>query len=152
MIDTIVLRLHDLNLHKDIYDLQCRPNFNTIHKKRKILDFRDVSERPAEVVRDIIKYGDSGTEKTSSLRGRFEIPSSHYNVNFAIDEDRDLIEWNFSLPKYFYGNNIAQFVRPVSDKRFIMGVDYRFSAQQEYLFDRLKRAIIIFFEENFHGL
>lgn len=152
MIDTIVLRLHDLNLHKDIYDLQCRPSFNTIHRKRKVLEFRNISDLPAEVVRDVIQYGDSGTEKTASLRGKFNIPSSHYNVNFAINEDKDFIEWNFSIPKYFYGNNIAQFVRPVSDKRFIMGVDYRFCEQQKYLFDRLSRAIDIFFDENFHGL
>lgn len=152
MIDTIVLRLHDLNLHKDIYDLQCRPSFNTIHRKRKVLKFQDIADLPAHTVRDIIQYGDSGDDKSAGLRGKFNISSSHYNVNFWINEDKDFLEWNFSLPKYFYGNNIAQFVRPVSDKRFIMGVDYRFSEQMKILHNRLFRAIDLFFEENFHGL
>ncbi|MHB8131651.1 MAG: phage/plasmid replication domain-containing protein [Mobilitalea sp.] len=149
MIDTVVLRLHDLNTHKDIYDLLNRPDFNTVHKKSKVLNFERIEGLPAHVVRDIVHYGDSGSEQSRGVNGKIQSPSSHYKVYFNINDDKDYVEFNYSIPKYFYGNNIAQFVKPVSDKSFVYGNDKKFNVQKKHVFNRLITAINYFFKDNF---
>lgn len=149
MIDTIVIRLHDLKVHADIHNYLSNPNFTTIHKRIRVLEHKDIKDLDPFIQRDIIDYGDTGTSKTQAIRGKMHIASSHYYVAYNVNVDKNYIEWNFSLPKYFYGNNVAQFIRPVTEKKFIRGVDYNFCNQQAYLFQRLMMAIDRFFKENY---
>ena len=149
MIDTIVIRLHDLTIHKEIYDYLSNPNFSTIHKSKRVIDFLELKHLTPLVQQDYIQFGDSGSEVTLGLRGKFHIESSHYYVAFNIENQKDYIEFNFSIPKFFYGNNIAQFVRPVTEKKFIRGIDYLWRTQAEALYDRLMIAIGRFFKERF---
>lgn len=145
MIDTIVLRLHDLTLHKDIYDFLSHPNFNTIHKSKRVLDFQELKHLTPLVQQDYLQFGDSGNEVTLGIRGKVFVKSSNYYVAFSIENQKDYIEFNFSLPKFFYGNNIAQFIRPVTEKKFIRGYDYLWKTQQACVYDRFTMAIVRFF-------
>ena len=103
------------------------------------------------VQRDYIQYGDSGTEKSRSLSGKIHVPSSHYNIVYIINDDKEYIDFNVSIPKYLYGNNIAQFVRPVTEPRFKLYRDSKFMNQKKILFQRLMQFIDDFFEINFPG-
>jgi hypothetical protein len=149
MIDTVVLRLSNLKTHHDIYSALSRPGFNTVFKKSKHLDFKEIEDHMAGYVRSVVNYGDTGKEFTESLRGKVHIPSSHYYVAFSINDSKDYIEFNFSIPKYLWGNNVAQFVRSVKNKAFVAGLDYKWTEQTKIVFSRLVRFINMFFENNF---
>lgn len=149
MIDTIGLRLHDLNLHKDIYDFLMRQNFTTVHIGSKFLEWKEIENMNPTLQRDYIQYGDTGSEKTRALFGKIHVPSSHYNITYIINDDKEYIDFNLSIPKYLYGNNIAQFVRPVTEAKFRSYIDSKFMNQKRILFKRMIQFIDDFFEFNF---
>ncbi len=103
MIDTIVIRLHNLRQYENIADTLLKKNEGVTikdivdpHKKTALIQFKEV------------EYGDSG--KTVSLYTNKILTSSHYYLAYRIDMRRDFIDFNFSIPKYLYGTNIKQFV------------------------------------------
>ena len=149
MIDTIVLRLHDLTYHYKIQSWLSNPSFSATVRKTKYLPFTEIKGSTANYARDTMLYGDSGIERLKSLRGNVHIPSSHYYLAFNIDNDKDYIEFNFSIPKYLYGNNVAQFIMSVKAKKFMMGLHYQYNEQHKYLYSRLIKFINHFFDENF---
>jgi hypothetical protein len=110
---------------------------------------KNVEDYSPGVLIDVVHHGDSGKEVTKSIRGKIHIRSSHYYVIFSLDIANNYIEFNFSIPKYFYGNNIAQFIRPVDDLRFNMGIDFHFNKQRDILYKRLNTALNRFFREAF---
>lgn len=107
MIDTIVLRIHNIDKYPQLYAQYIAPS-----KKRKT-----VSE--AWVDEDIIKssksnkvhafiYHDTDKFLPITCRSSIGLPSSHYEVLAAIRNN--YLEFNFSIPKYLYGNNVMQFI------------------------------------------
>src|SRR5690606_7626546 len=81
------------------------------------------------------------------VRGQINTASSDYRVNFTINENADAITFNLSIPKYFFGTNVAQFVPQVYSKRyqerlFSMRSWY---TQTSFLYQRIIEFIYTFF-------
>ena len=149
MIDTVVLRLHDLDIHKDIYSYLCQASANSTAKKRRHTPFQNVADLNAEMVRDVVHYGDSGKELMLSVRDYIQSPSSHYFVLYSINEVRGFIEFNFSVPKYLYGQNVAQFIFDQRQRDFSFGRDKEWKEQKKYSWTLFQNFIIKFFNDNF---
>ena len=68
--------------------------------------------------------------------------SGHYFLNAFINKERDFIELNFSIPKYYLGTNVLQFVNHHWDKNFTFyqnsSLKYNLSTAHARLFQFLK--------------
>lgn len=68
---------------------------------------------------DIVRYAiDHASGKSFEMGYRNFIRSSNYNLTYRIEYARDFIEFNLSVPKYLWGNNILQFVPHSNDLDF----------------------------------
>ncbi|MDX9791465.1 MAG: hypothetical protein RBT61_11590 [Candidatus Kapabacteria bacterium] len=83
------------------------------------------------------------------VRGQIETASSDYRVNFSISENMDAITFNLSIPKYFFGNNVAQFVPQIYSERYQRRLltMRAFATQIEFLYQRLLEFILTFFDD-----
>lgn len=52
------------------------------------------------------------------VHGNITTASSDSSCKFSINENSDSLKFELSIPKYFYGHNIAQFVPNVESKRY----------------------------------
>ena len=104
MIDTIVLRIHNLEskyLHLANYLKQ-------LNTKDYVSKFK--SSTDSDLSESNIFFSDTKRILTLSHRSSINLPSSHYSISFQINDERDFIEFNFSIPKLLYSNNVMQFV------------------------------------------
>lgn len=83
------------------------------------------------------------------VNGKIEAPSSDYRVIFSINENMDAITFSLSIPKYFYGTNIAQFVPQVNSKRYQEKLFSMrtFRTQTEILHQRIIEFLYTFFDD-----
>ncbi|WP_430814640.1 phage/plasmid replication domain-containing protein [Carboxylicivirga sp. RSCT41] len=115
MIDTIVLRIHNINQYPEAIDALIKEGegeyYSTIdnpHNKEVVdCDTGEISNAPHLQIRQIY-YSD--TDKTYTLYRNKTLTSSHYYLGYRISLDKDFVEFNFSIPKYLYGTNLKQFV------------------------------------------
>lgn len=146
MIDTIVLRFHGitnryhndkLNSHYDLAKYLDKPKEDSEIHYTKAYNLKFIEKLPNEYKVDYIKYG-NGELKTflKAHRAKLEVDSSHYLCTYVINWQRDFIEFNFSIPKFLYGNNVGQFVNTISDKDYFAGVSYKFEHQMEKVYER----------------
>lgn len=116
MIDTIVLRIHNLNKNRRIVEqLRARGTGSTLYDirdpHRKYFDSETglVYDKPDDFMQiKLMEYGDTG--KTQVFYKDKILTSSHYYLGYQIRNDRDYVEFNFSIPKFIYGTNLVQFV------------------------------------------
>lgn len=109
MIDTIVIRIHNFESKYSSYvkSLKALSENNTdVIKYNTTSAFKDN-------VKAYQYYADTDKVRFLSFRNNLYVPSSHYNINYNVNYERDHIEINLSIPKYYYGTNIFQFI----DKR-----------------------------------
>lgn len=104
MIDTIVLRIHHV---KDKYDHLIK-YLEQINTKGYVKKFHHQGLQDKS--KTSIMYGDTGNVMDLTHRSSINIASSHYSISFFINEQRDFIELNFSIPKLVYTTNVMQFV------------------------------------------
>lgn len=66
------------------------------------------------------------------FNGFYTIPSSNYNINFSYDREKDKIMFNLSIPKYYQGNNIYQYIVDSHYPEFNIQL-YKYENQLEYI-------------------
>ena len=97
----------------------------------------------------LIDNHDRGEMFFFPVSGNIQTASSDYRTKFKISENSDSIEFELSIPKYFYNHNIAQFVPNIDSKRY---KDNPFSIREFYgqtdlLHQRLIEFIYTFFSD-----
>lgn len=135
MIDTIVIRIKNVSKYKWITE-----QYNNPQKRKGSItetfvskETRELSER---VLDHTLVYHDTNKHLLLNHRGNNIIPSSHYSLAYCLNNNKDYLEFNFSIPKYLYANNVMQFIN-MADQ----------SASVQFL--ELIRFIHIFLRDNF---
>jgi len=138
MIDTISLQLSDLKKHEVLVN-QLRihhSGFRKFDAKGKLLNHEfllpEVSMR--------------GKEKITFRV--LNTASSHYKIICVVDHHKDCVTFSFSIPKYFYGHNIAQAVQNPNEPKF----NFTMKEWEDIAslgFERLWSYVLTFFDEQF---
>lgn len=152
MIDTIVLKLHDLEKHKHISEFLFVEELdgNTkYHTEIPIQDAEGFIKKASTFKFQWLKFYDTGNDMTLRHFNKKHVPSSHYNIAYSIDWEKDVISFNLSIPKYLYGNNIAQFVKNVNDPNFVLGLAKDLDYHSKYLYERIISFVKYFFQSEF---
>jgi hypothetical protein len=122
MIDTIVLRLHNVKQYPEVLKKLRKEDKGTAYFNRENPHNNETIDKETGEIFDKdsylqvkqIEFSDTG--KTWTLYKNKVLTSSHYYLSYRIDFQRDLLEFNFSIPKYIYGTNIVQFIPHLTEK------------------------------------
>jgi len=123
MVDTIVIRIHDLRKHHELVRF-VNLNFKGSSKHSAIIPKEDVDEiRKSPIADDkfIVDYFRNSKTGTHIIHYKSQErlnTSGHYYFHAFENRDRDFLEFNFSVPKYKWGTNILHFARHMWDKEF----------------------------------
>lgn len=109
MIDTIVLRIHNLKKKYDAYG----KSLKVLSQDDKEVIKYNTSEMFKGNVQAYQYYADTDKVRFLSVRNTVYLPSSHYNIGYSLNYERDYLEINLSIPKFYFGTNVFQF----TDKR-----------------------------------
>lgn len=89
----------------------------------------------------------------SYAKGQVRTPSSISYVRFVLNPNAGFIQFEFSIPKYLYGNSLAQFI-PQANSVYMQEysiMDLKsFAFQRDILYPRLRKFIHRFFEDLCH--
>ena len=123
MIDTVVLRIHDVKKYRSIVktiDLLNKKGHTTQSAKVDGKEFRKLMDNGHKLGEslEILKMNGSGEFLVKTKFVKHAGASSHYNLAWAINYTANFIELNFSIPKYVYGSNILMFVDHLGDRSF----------------------------------
>lgn len=167
MVDTIKLRLSDLEKHQAVYN-HSRNNKDVItfdYVPKKKIHGQDVESWGSDKGERMLQYGsliehaEVEYSETTNKVERFKShnrwnPSSHYAVRSFVNKSRDCIVWEFSIPKYFYGTNIIQAVQNPLERDFIFARDITdtLAYQRRNFFYRLIAYIEAFFKKEYAGI
>lgn len=164
MVDTVKIRLGDLVKHAAIYN-HCRNNKDVITydyiERNKNPYVNEYTDDPTPLFQYGMLIEHAEVEYCESKRklerfkshSRFN-PSSHYTVRTFVNKSRNHIEWEFSIPKYFYGTNIIQAVRNPLERDFVLlrGSTDTLRYQRDHFFPRLLQFIEAFFAQEYPGI
>jgi hypothetical protein len=124
MIDTIILRLHDLNKYKELIKGIGLNRNNGYTKSIGEVDTAEVVRlrnmgygKPKDLI-SILQINKSGEFLVKTEFGKQVNSSNHYAFTYFIDWTNDLIEFNFSIPKYRYGSNVLMYLEHIGDRDF----------------------------------
>ncbi|MGN6437527.1 MAG: phage/plasmid replication domain-containing protein [Agriterribacter sp.] len=119
MIDTIVIRIHNINNYPLL-----KEQFYVPSKEKNTYTEALVHEDTGEIVENTFHHGFvyHDSERFISLRHRSStyIASSHYNLSYLLDSTKGYLEFNFSIPKYEFGTNVLQFINLFNQDESIM--------------------------------
>lgn len=160
MIDSIVLCIHSLHEYPEIIKRLRKTGEGTSYFERENPHKEDlVDPETGEIVdKDSylrlseIEFSDNG--KVWTLYRNKVKTKSHYYLGYRVDMKRDLVEFNFSIPKYLYGTNLKQFIPHSNEKFHNFPVDllYTMEFHQSNTFDWLMLFIDKFILEWFEGI
>jgi hypothetical protein len=94
-------------------------------------------------------YADHEKEHNLNVRGKYSLTSQSYDVIFKININAGYIEFSFSIPKYLFGHQLAQFIPQINSKEFLKSTykNHSFDYQSKLLFNRLTLFIDHFFND-----
>ena len=124
MVDTIIIRVHDLRKHRDLINF-VNINFKGSSKHTAIVPIEDAEElRKSPLMDDKLMVDYFRNTKTGTHLVRYKSQdrlntSGHYYFHAFENRDKDYLEFNFSVPKYKWGTNILVFARHMWDKEFV---------------------------------
>jgi len=154
MVDTIIIRVHDLKKHKDLLHY-VNLNFkgtskNTVYIPKS--EHENLSKSPLADEKFIIDY--FRNEKTGIHLVRYKSQerlnnSGHYYFHAFENRDRDFLEFNFSIPKYIFGTNILMHVEHLENKNFQYSNGQSFDYNIKRSYDLLISFINRFFKTEF---
>ncbi|NHN25844.1 hypothetical protein FIA58_009175 [Flavobacterium jejuense] len=83
------------------------------------------------------------------VHGNITTASSDSSCKFSVNENTDTLKFELSIPKYFYGHNIAQFVPNIESERYRKNPFFirEFEGQLKDLRIRLVEFISTFFQD-----
>ena len=154
MVDTIVIRVHDLKKHKHLSHY-VNVNFKGTSKSTVYIpksEYENLSKSPLVDEKFIIDY--YRNEKTGIHLVRYKSQerlnnSGHYYFHAFENRDRDFLEFNFSIPKYKFGTNILMFVEHIWNKNFQYYYNQSLDYNLKHSYDLLISFIIRFFKSEF---
>lgn len=138
MIDTISLELHGTKKYEVIVNLL------RITKG----GYKKYDGRGTTLDHEILMPETSRHAKEKFMYKIKDVASSHYKIIISVDWFNDVIKWNFSIPKYFYGHNIAQSIQNVNEPKFNFTA-HSFNEIVDLGHERLWSYIITFFDNEF---
>lgn len=150
MLDTVEFRVHDLRQHiklAEYLDRKTTGKGKTVTLKESEDDF---SVKQKIIHKKYITFHDTGN--VHQVAHFNELKSSHYNIAYCIDYQRDLIRFNVSVPKYVFGVNIIHFNTPPSSKFFSAFHHSTIEHNLDEAYDRLKYFLEKFFAAEFGGV
>lgn len=146
MIDTIIIKVHNIEANLIIVNhiWGAKGAFTKSEKNISDVDFADFKQKQ-------IFFKNLDQNKTvSSMPFTTHVYSSintdHYSVASRINYVQDFIEFNFSIPKYMYGHNIAQFVPP---NKNIAAFNENYLKNAETVYNHIFKFLDVFFVSNF---
>jgi len=107
MIDTIVLRIHNLEKYSRLVDY--------ILEDRKGVSHGMAMEKDITALRFRYIHFTETNNSMMSYRTYIKTPSHNYDVMIALVQFRDYIEISLSVPKFLYGNNVLMFTKHHQD-------------------------------------
>lgn len=156
MVDTIIMRVHDLRKHEQLVK-ELETNFKGTTKNTALL-----TEEESQLLqncqtlnqKDFIKFFYNA--KDDNLLVHYSTQeklnsSGHYYLNAFVNYDRDYIEFNFSVPKYLFGTNIMMFCEHHWNRDFNFSLNSSFVYNLKCTYDRLLKFIPSFFNKEFVG-
>ena len=111
MIDTITIRVHDLVRHEKLMARLSRFNDGMSIMDKMVEPHNHDSFTKLQYLR----FNDTGKQKMF-YKNKLHFPSSHYNLNYSIQSDRDFMQFEFSIPKLIHGSNVFQFLTHKDEK------------------------------------
>lgn len=112
MVDSIVFRIHDLLTHERLVAYLHKMD-RGMSKTRKVLEEEEFDPVKASRMVNYFKDHAKGNSFPEWYKGF--LSSGHYDIVYRINYAGDFIEFNFSLPKYEFGNNLLQLVDHFND-------------------------------------
>lgn len=153
MVDTLVLRVHDLRKHKELVKyvnmhFKGTEKYTSEIPKKKMDELRKQNVDEKEII-DYFRTSRIGTHLIRYKRQKKVNNSGNYFFQAYENKDRDFLEFSFSIPKYIYGTNIFQFVSHIWHKSFVYYQNSKLKFNLNTSFERLIRFIQIFFKTEF---
>ncbi|MFT3679208.1 MAG: phage/plasmid replication protein [Ferruginibacter sp.] len=109
MIDTVVLKIHNIDKYPKIYEQYYNPQ-----QKKGSITQAYVNEDTGEITEDTFLaahiFHDSNRVLPTVHRNTLNIASSHYSLSYLLNPAQNCLEFNFSIPKYVYSTNVIQFI------------------------------------------
>lgn len=143
MIDTVIIRLHNLKKYERLLKLLERENRNGQTREIGTVDIEELNRikkaghRKAKQILHILKLNRTGEFLVKTQRGKRHHSSGHYEFSYQANLDRDYLEMNFSIPKFVHGTNVLMYVEHAGD------VHHKWT--ENNLFDyNVKRAPMLF--------
>jgi hypothetical protein len=144
MIDTIVLRVHNLGKYDPLIRWLNLQRNSGIKLKNATVDEKEF-ERIEKMKHfspttrlDIMEFTGSGEYLIKTQISKMVSTSGHYAFTYRIDYTRDFMELNFSIPKYRYGTNVFMYVEHIRNRDF----KYYQHSTLEYNLDEAPKKII----------
>jgi len=151
MVDTIIFRIHDLQRHDKLLNFLSDMATGGSIKRRKY------GSEPYEPKKDyFIKdyYKDVATGREIEVGQKLTFESSyHYDAVYFVRKEPEpgYIEINFSMPKYWFGNNIAQLVDHYQDTDYFHVRNNDFWDCKKQAFKRFAQVLNHFIATNLGG-
>lgn len=109
MIDTIVLRIHNIDKYRIIYEQFYRPQKEKGQVTQALVDKSTGELKQVDYVYQLV-YHDTDRFLPLMHRSSKYVASSHYQLSYLVNTQKNFLEFNFSIPKYVWGTNVMQFV------------------------------------------
>jgi hypothetical protein len=154
MVDTIILRVHDLRKHKALCDY-INQNFNGTSMHSAYLTKEDADTiRNSETIdgKMFIDYFWNSKSGTHLIRFKSQKKlnsSQHYYFHVFENFDKNYLEFNFSIPKYVYGTNVLMFCEHVWSRDFIYVRNSSLEYNLKRSYDLVSKFILTFFKREF---
>ena len=154
MIDTVVIRVHNLRKHHELVKF-VNLNFKGTSKNTMIIPKNEADEFTKspfvdeKLMIDYFRNSESGTHLVRYKSQKKLNNSGHYYLNAFENRDKDFLEFNFSIPKYLYGTNIKLFVEHHMDKNFTYYQNKSLEYNLNLSYTRLMNFIRHFFKAEF---
>lgn len=149
MIDTVVFTLHDLKYHKAIADtLYQRHNQTGVTRLQKVSDSE--KEKPSLKLVDYTYFHETENEVLNCYWDK--IPSHNYDIAFKLDFNKDRIEFNCSIPKYYYRTNVFLLTPEFNSPDYHQFRDSGILHQLQSMYPLLKNFFLRFFKDQFDEL
>lgn len=134
----VMSKEYEINSTEDINDIvSCK----TSAQKNHFFSHNTVKFQSDEFVK----------ERTANLYGKYRVRSSESEVTYSLNYEGGFMDFEFSIPKYLYGHNLAQFLPQCDSKVFYKNKERieNWNSQKHLLFKRLEKFIYLFLQDLF---
>lgn len=150
MIDTVEFRVHGIQLHLKLAEFLDRKTTGTGKTVTLRESEDDFSVQQKIIHKKYIQFHDTGA--LHQVAHFNELKSSHYNIAYCIDYQRDFIRFNVSIPKYAFGVNIIHYNTPPTAPGFSAYHHSTIEINLAESYDRLRHFLKKFFVVEFPGI